>query len=154
MLTNFPIGFFLIKQSTMTSRLIIFGLVATCCLSVVASLDQSKWVIPLVREAGSSRHQRDLLLRDEDEDFDFFNRQTQDAKESNQRGAFDGKRFRPAPEDAALAPEVRDSLSKLQLRSDQFLDVAQKAAYSAVNLLIAFSKLVEHSNDKFIIIAK
>ncbi|XP_055627684.1 uncharacterized protein LOC129769433 [Toxorhynchites rutilus septentrionalis] len=142
------------SKGTMTSRLVLFGLLATGCLTLVASLDQSKWVVPLVQDPGSSRRQRDLLLGDEDDDFDFFNRQTQDAKEGNPRISFDGSNFRAPPEDSPLPPSVKNSMMKLHLRSREFLDVAQKAAYSAVNLLIAFGKLMEHSNDKFYLIAK
>ncbi|XP_055533875.1 uncharacterized protein LOC129723585 [Wyeomyia smithii] len=136
----------------------LFTLLAASCLVLVSSYDQSKSVIPLVKEPGSSRQERDLLLSNDDDDYEFFNRQSLSEPETaGAKSAFDqpGLHDDSAEIMGNIPPEKISALmAKLQAKSGHFSDVAREVAISAVNLLIAFGRLAEHSKDKFIILAK
>ncbi|KAL1403950.1 hypothetical protein pipiens_019136 [Culex pipiens pipiens] len=149
----------IVKGSIMTSRIFLFGLLVVSGLALaVASFDMTKSVLPLL-QPGSARQQRDVILSDADEDFDFFQslkpRSQGQGKSNSISSSLEKYGYRQTSIDVnPEAEKIRSLLLKLQIRSDQFLDIAQRTGYSAVELLIAFSKLVQNSNNKFVIVAQ
>ncbi|XP_058463707.1 uncharacterized protein LOC131437995 [Malaya genurostris] len=143
----------------MTSRWLLFGLLSACGLALVTcSYGQSRSVIPFIASPDySSRQGRDLLLSDGDDDFEFFNTQ-RGFSDSNPladaKSVLEKLNIRHDGDNELPKDRVRELVHRLHQRSDQFYDVVYQVAQSTVQMLIAFVRLVEHSNDRFIIIAK
>nr|XP_019527258.2 uncharacterized protein LOC109399276 [Aedes albopictus] len=140
----------------MIHRMFLTALLATSFLAqFVASFEPAKSVIPLVGEGGLPRRGRDLLLADEDDDFDFFHQEPLDLKLDDYEDVLmeADARQRTAGGPSVDSNQVKVLLAKLQLKSNQFMDIARETAHSAVSLLASCARLVENSDDNFVIMA-